>query len=119
MPAFARPGDVSHVATIRRPRRHELTNRRISQATRRARWQVHNPELVQRTERDSLSIGRERRPANQSRSNGRTIVNAVLEVDAGRDLGLYPGGERNHRRFASLHVDTLDLSINRDYEGIA
>ncbi len=84
-------------------------------AARLARRIVHDPQAIERGERELLAVRGQARIADLLRAD-RPFVQRVFEVHLRSELLLDPGVERNRRRFARGHVDAPDAAVERGDE---
>jgi hypothetical protein len=89
------------------------SGRRGRQKVGSAAWKIHHVQTVHRAENHPLSIGRQRRPPDETRAHGGAILDTDRCVDARRDLGGDIHRHRNHPRLAGREIDALQLAADR------
>ncbi len=109
---FLRPRHVRHVTSIRRPDWRVLTHFHISQAAGSAVRQIHDPQPVERGERQPLAVRRGARVPDLPHGEHR-VVELVIEMHEWTQLLLDVGGERDLGHRAGGDLDPLDLAVPR------
>ena len=107
-----RPRHVRDVTAVGRPRGLVLADVHGRDAPRFAAGIIHDPDAVERGERQLLSVRRQRGIPDLLRAH-RSLIDRVLESDPRSDLFVDVRAERNGRRLARRDVHAPDLSFVR------
>ena len=110
--AVRRPCNICDRAAVRRPSRHEFAFAAGRHATWSARRKIHHVKPAKCRKSNTFAVRRNRRIANKASVDGRTVVDAIVEMRTRADLGLDINGEWNIGRLAGREIDAGDFAVD-------